>query len=100
MSEHRFFAASYYDHYRTEDEALKKLPLPSESLNVTTLVGGAKLYRSGPIAAILAQDRNGYALWLSSADMAKETMEQAQAEVEEYEAVRGPGGWKIFEVPA
>lgn len=100
MSVNRFFPASYYNNYGTEAEVLKKLPVQAGEMTVTTLVGGAKLYRSGLVAAILTQEKNGFALWLSGTDMARETMEQAIADVEEFEAVRGAGGWKIFEIPA
>ena len=95
----RFFSAFYSDHFSSELEALKKVPKTTGDWATTQLAGGAKLFESGQIALILVTIGSGCELWLSGRELGRATREEAAADIEEFEAVQGEGGWKIFEIP-
>jgi len=99
-----FFAAVYQDTFDSEASAIRGTRLNSKEFRESAIeiVGGGRLYSTlGATAFVITDIATGQVvLWSTSSEFRCSSHAEAMAAIEEFESVRGQGGWRVFECAA
>jgi hypothetical protein len=98
-----YFPAFFSEVFESQSDALQQFAHRPGVWTETPLEQGAKfMVLSGQNVGLVLVPRHdgGVEFWNSGPDFGRLSLEEAQEDIEDYEAVLGPGEWRIFKAVA
>ncbi len=98
-----YFPARFSAVFTSQANALKQFEGRKGIWTETPLENGAKFMalKGTDVAVVLVPHaKGGIELWDCGPDFGRLTLQEAQADIEEFESILGPGGWRVFKAVA